>query len=407
MDHFHFDESFNMYEEQMRAMDETSNSFVMDAVALVTTGDEDDVQHRRRRPNQQRQRGPRGQNLLDDYFLEHPIFPERDFRRRYRMSRNLFNRIKTTLCNHDPFWHQRRDAAGVLGLLPEQKMTTAIRMLAYGSCADQCAEITRMGSSGTRVSRNDWKHQLHALTAWQGSHSGRKGRSTIILEAVASYDTWIWLSFIGVLGAQNDLNVLHQSDIFDPLLAGISPQVTYKVNGSTYNNSYYLADGIYPRYSSFVNSIPNPHPEAEKLYTTKQESYRKDVERCFGILQSRWAILRHSGMFHRKSVLKTIMLACIILHNMIVEEEFMEVVEQDPHNPTSVFTVYDGPTDHNGNRIRHDPVGRAQRSEAFDERLTSLQSAYFHTQLQSDLVKHNWFIETGEMLKFRKTVVLV
>ncbi|KAL9681587.1 hypothetical protein QQ045_013372 [Rhodiola kirilowii] len=236
----------------------------------------------------------------------------------------------------------------------------------------------------------EWKN---CPTAWQGSHSGRKGRPTIILEAVASYDIWIWHSFIDVPGAQNDLNVLHQSDIVDPLLARISPQVTYKVNGSTYINSYYLADGF---------------TQAEKLYTTKQESYRKDVERCFGILQSRWAIFVIQVCFHRKSVLKTIMLACIILHNMIVEEEFVEeefveeefveVIEQDPHNPTSAFTVYDGPTDHNGNRIRHDHVGRAQRSEAFDERLTSLQSDYLHTQFQSDLVKHNWFIETGEML---------
>ncbi|KAL9682558.1 hypothetical protein QQ045_014359 [Rhodiola kirilowii] len=218
---------------------------------------------------------------------------------------------------------------------------------------------------------------MNCPTSWQGSHSGRKGRPTIILEAVASYDTWIWHSFIVVPGAQNDLNVLHQSDIFNPLLAGISPQTTYKVNGRTCNNSYYLADGIYPRYSSFVKSIPNP------------QTYRKDVESCFGILQFQWAILRHS--------------ACIILNNIIVEEEFgekefVEVVEQDPHNPTSAFTVYDGPTDHNGNRIRHDPVGRALRSEALDERLTSLQSSYLHTQLQSDLVKHNWFIETGEML---------
>ncbi|CAM8951110.1 unnamed protein product [Rhodiola kirilowii] len=193
------------------------------------------------------------------------------------------------------------------------------------------------------------------------------------------------------------------SHIFDPLLAGICPQVTYKVNGSTYDNSYYLADEIYPRYSSFVKTIINPQTDAEKLFSKKQKSYRKDVERCFGILQSRWAILRHAGMCHRKCVLKTIMLACIILHNMTVEEEFVEdefeeVVEQDPHNPTSAFTVYDKPTDQNGNRIRHDPVGRAQRSEAFYERLTSLQSVYLHTQLQSDLVKHNWFIETGERL---------
>ncbi|KAL9678584.1 hypothetical protein QQ045_016431 [Rhodiola kirilowii] len=222
-----------MYEEQMRVMDETCNSFVMDAVAFVTTGDEDDVQPRRRRPNQQRQRWPRGQNLLDDYFIEHSIFLERDFRMRYQMSRNLFNRIKTTLCNHDPFWHQRHDAAGVLGLLPEQKMTDVIHMLAYRSCADQCAEITQMGVTTT-------------------------------LECMKE-------CFIGVPEAQNDLNVLYQSDIFDPLLAGICPQVTYKVNGSTNSNSYYFADGIYPRYSSFVNQFPI-HKLKRRNYTQLSRS---------------------------------------------------------------------------------------------------------------------------------------
>ncbi|CAM8975865.1 unnamed protein product [Rhodiola kirilowii] len=326
-------------------------------------------------------------------------------------------------------------------------MTAAIRMLAYGSCADQCAEITRMGESTTLECLKKWCAQVvehyndrylrspnaadlsrllqraeqrgfpgmigsidcmhwewkNCPTSWQGAYSGRKGRPTIILEAVASYDTWIWHSFIGVPGAQNDINVLHQSDIFDPLLTGISPQVTYKVNRNTYDVGYYLADGIYPKYSSFVKTISNPQGDPEKLFAKKQESYRKDVERCFGILQSRWAIVRHAGMCHRKSVLKTIMLACIIMHNMIVEEEFIddefvEIDEEDPHNPRSAFTVYDGPTDQNGNRLLHDPVGRAQQSEAFGNRLTTLQSAYLHTQLQNDLVKHNWFMETGEQL---------
>ncbi|CAM8951111.1 unnamed protein product [Rhodiola kirilowii] len=331
---------------------------------------------------------------MEDYFIEHPIFPQQDLRRRYRMSSNLFNCIKTKLSNNDPFLHQRSDAAGVLGLLPEQKMTGAILMLAYRSCADQCAEITRMGESTTLECMKKWCAQV--VDHYKDRYL--RSRNAIDLSRLLHK-----AEQRGFPGAHNDLNVLLMSHIFDPLLAGICPQVTYKVNGSTYDNSYYLADEIYPRYSSFVKTIINPQTDAEKLFSKKQKSYRKDVERCFGILQSRWAILRHAGMCHRKCVLKTIMLACIILHNMTVEEEFVEdefeeVVEQDPHNPTSAFTVYDKPTDQNGNRIRHDPVGRAQRSEAFYERLTSLQSVYLHTQLQSDLVKHNWFIETGERL---------
>ncbi|KAI5342120.1 hypothetical protein L3X38_009995 [Prunus dulcis] len=41
------------------------------------------------------------------------------------------------------------DAAGVLGLFPEQKLTAVIRMLRYGSSADQVNEIVRMWKSTT------------------------------------------------------------------------------------------------------------------------------------------------------------------------------------------------------------------------------------------------------------------
>lgn len=96
------------------------NSFIINVTTIAVADDKNNVPPRRR-PNLERQRGPRGQNILDDYFIERTIFPARDFHRRYRMSRNLFNHIKITLCNHDTFWHQRRDAAGVLGLFHEPK----------------------------------------------------------------------------------------------------------------------------------------------------------------------------------------------------------------------------------------------------------------------------------------------
>ncbi|CAL8162600.1 unnamed protein product [Prunus armeniaca] len=43
----------------------------------------------------------------------------------------------------------RCDVVRILGLLPEQKLTTVIRMLAYASSADQIDEIARMGKSTT------------------------------------------------------------------------------------------------------------------------------------------------------------------------------------------------------------------------------------------------------------------
>lgn len=55
---------------------------------------------------------------------------------------------------------------------------------------------------------------------------------------------------------------------------------------------YYLADGIYPPWSTLVKIIPCPRGNKQKLFAQKQEGARKDVERAFGVLQSLFAIVR-------------------------------------------------------------------------------------------------------------------
>ncbi|KAM1800269.1 hypothetical protein ACFX11_031999 [Malus domestica] len=95
--------------------------------------------------NIDRNRQRRGHELLDDYFVRNSAFPDTYFRRRFRMERHLFNKIMGTVCNHDSYFVQKPDAFGAMGLLPEQKINAALRILAYGAAADQVDEITRMG----------------------------------------------------------------------------------------------------------------------------------------------------------------------------------------------------------------------------------------------------------------------
>ncbi|XP_074360338.1 uncharacterized protein LOC141700495 [Apium graveolens] len=59
----------------------------------------------------------------------------------------------------------------------------------------------------------------------------------------------------------------------------------------------------------------------KKLFAKYQESQRKDVERVFGVLQSRFTIVRGPIRFWDRADLRRIMRACIIIHNMIVEDE--------------------------------------------------------------------------------------
>ena len=84
---------------------------------------------------------------------------------------------------------------------------------------------------------------------------------------------------------------------------------------------YYLADGIYPKWATFVQSISHPQELAHEFFTKKHESYLKDVEQAFWVLQARFAIVRGLARFWHHEDLSLIMKACIILHNMIIEDK--------------------------------------------------------------------------------------
>ncbi|GJR42516.1 ALP1-like protein isoform X1 [Tanacetum coccineum] len=113
---------------------------------------------------------------------------------------------------------------------------------------------------------------------------GDKKYPTIMLEAFASYDLWIWHAFCGVAGANNDITVLNNSPLFDDLFDDIAPVAPFKVNGVTFQQGYYLVDVIYPQWSSFVKSFSVANSEKNALFKQKQESAQKDVERAFGVL---------------------------------------------------------------------------------------------------------------------------
>ncbi|CAL8170059.1 unnamed protein product [Prunus armeniaca] len=415
------------------------------AVALM----EEENQSRRgsregRASNVDRHRHSRGKNLLEDYFIPQSLYSDVHFRARYRMQPHLFNKVMHDICNYDDYFVQKKNCAGDLGLLPEQKFTAVIRMLAYGSSADQVDEIARMGKSTILESlvrfcdavenlytmdylRRPTPRDLQRLlqkaesrgfpgmigsidcmhwqwkncpSAWQGDYGNRKGQKSIILEAVAGFDTWVWHAFFGVAGSQNDLNVLGQSPVFNDILRGECPNITYQVNNTVYQNGYYLADGIYPRWTTFVKSIPHPRSKKEKFFDAYQEGYRKDVERCFGILQARWAIIRGAARLFDEEVLRSIMMTCIILHNMIVEDEYDydvdELYEPDPMN-TTLTRIYEKPMGPNGEPVQHDPLVRdGTFMHRMIERYTEMQSSYIHEHRQVDLMEHLWAVKGNE-----------
>ncbi|XP_057800128.1 uncharacterized protein LOC131015700 [Salvia miltiorrhiza] len=131
-----------------------------------------------------------------------------------------------------------------------------------------------------------WKN---CPVAWHGAYTrGDQGEPTIILEVVASQDLWIWHAFFGVAGFNNDINVLHQSTLFNDVLAGHEVAVHFLAKNSHHTRGYYLTDGIYPDWPVFVKSFQFLNDEKKRRFKEMQEAARKDVERAFGVLQARW-----------------------------------------------------------------------------------------------------------------------
>ncbi|CAN1285108.1 hypothetical protein LINPERPRIM_LOCUS18879 [Linum perenne] len=218
------------------------------------------------------------------------------------MKKELFLRIVESLSNYSEYFRSRVDAANKRGLSPLQKCTAAIHQLAYDvqRLLQLHSEVHGFPGMLGSIDCMHWPWK-NCPVAWKGQFTrGDQGVPTIMLKAVASQDLWIWHAFFGVAGSNNDINVLNQSPLFNDVLGVYSPDIQFTVNGTTYTKGYYLVDGIYPEWATMVKSFAYPEDPKRKKFNKMQEAARKDVERAFGVLQARWAIVCGAARFWQR-----------------------------------------------------------------------------------------------------------
>ncbi len=133
--------------------------------------------------------------------------------------------------------------------------------------------------------------------------------------------------FFGLHGGNNDIDVLNRFPLVMNMLRGESMGLNFFVSGFMYPIYYLLVDGIYPKWSCFVQTIHEPKDEKRFHFAMMQKSTCKNVERAFGVLHSRFAIIHNPSRHWNMTVIDDIMITCVILHNMIIEDKIDTCLE--------------------------------------------------------------------------------
>ncbi|XP_076881689.1 uncharacterized protein LOC143529891 [Bidens hawaiensis] len=292
-------------------------------------------------------------------------------------------RLANYLPEHFEYFQQRDDARGKPGFRATQKITAALRQLAYSVGLDMLDEYLQMAKKTGRDALNhfcrgvillykrryirrptmydiqriyevhgvkhgfpgmlgslDYMHVGWAMcpTAWRGQfHRGDHPGPTIVLEAVASQDLWIWHAFFGVVRSNNDLN---------------------------------LVNGIYNEWGILVQAYASPVSDKRKYFTKKQGSAMKDIERAFGFLKNRWAMLANPIRFWTRKKITEVVITCIILHNMILEDEGKAICQN-----------YQG------------DIPRQESTVTNEQRLANIniiKSRELHGNVRHELIEHLW-----------------
>ncbi|KAJ9566890.1 hypothetical protein OSB04_002856 [Centaurea solstitialis] len=324
-------------EERIHQHFRVAGGLLMEAARIIIHNEIIEPSTKRTRgPHKNRDREEGHDKLFADYFSDNPVYNDNDFSRRFRMTRRLFQRIVGDLENEFDFFKQQWDARGVKGFSPIQKCTSAIRQLAYRTVADSTDEYLRMSETTSREClsqfckgiirlymrqylRNPTASDTQAIYALHENVHGLPGMLGSM--DFALYDQWIWHAFFGVPGATNDIIVVNQSPVFNDIFDDKAPDSSFVVNGTQYKHGYYLVDGIYPEWLTFVKAFSWPSDNKWMEFKTRQESARKDIERTFTTLKDKWHVVKYPARVWSRRKLKEIMYTCIILHNMIREDE--------------------------------------------------------------------------------------
>ncbi|XP_021980743.1 uncharacterized protein LOC110876895 [Helianthus annuus] len=222
------------------------------------------------------------ERLMQDYFCENPLYDDEHFRRVVFLYGRRYLRM-LTVADVPLLYEANQRIHGFPGMLGSLNCT-------------------------------DWEWAT-CPTAWKGQHHrGDHDCPTLILQAVASQDLWIWHAYFGMASANNDIAVLQSSNLLDDVIDGVAPDTSFYANDVEYKYGYYLTYGLYSEWATFVKTLSCPDDEK---------------------------IIRQGYL--KKSKMRNVMYTCIILHNMILDDSgraFCGESYDENNQPTNPLLTY-------------------------------------------------------------------
>jgi hypothetical protein len=158
--------------------------------------------------------------------------------------------------------------------------------------------------------------------AWQVLNKGHHGEwCVVVLEGVEYYDMWIWHAFFWHEVISMTWTCCTELDNVCILVEGHALDCNYEININQSTKGYFVADGIYVIWSTFVKTIFEPLGHKKSHFRSFWESCRNDVERAFGVFQHRFSIAVYPAPTWPQYQMWEVINNCVIMHNMIIQSK--------------------------------------------------------------------------------------
>lgn len=146
---------------------------------------------------------------------------------------------------------------------------------------------------------------------------------TMRVQAWCDQDLYCWSWFAIRCGTNNYLTLMEFSPLFTDVLTGsfsLSLPVPYRLfrTSATRHMTYFLVNGIYLEWKIVVRPIYDAPTPGKIAYSKRQEATRKDIERFFCVMKSRFRILQMKSEFWDQQDIVATTKVCTVIQNLLV-----------------------------------------------------------------------------------------